>query len=338
MLYTTTDADGSPAVSSGTILAPDTTDGTTLPLLTVSHGTTGVVDGCAPSLSYAPFADGAGTAMAEMVTEHGWVAVTSDYVGMGTDGTAAYLVGDAEARNVLDASLAAREFDQLEISDETVVWGHSQGGQGSLWTGQLAESYAPSLTVLGIAAFAPAADLYGLADADKNDAAGKTVSAYIAATWNDVFPSLQLESHLTPGSAAPVERISQLCFNGSDVLAAIIRGSQTPNQIFPDTLLEGEFGERLKKQTPTGPFPAPVLVAQGLSDPLVLPRLQQSWVDDRCAAGEVIDYRTFEGLSHVSLVAADSPLTPQIVEWSLDRWNGETAPTACTSKEFPKAE
>lgn len=336
MLYTTTHSDGSPAISSGTILAPADRDGSQLPLLTVSHGTTGVVSGCAPSLGATPFADGAGTAMQQMVTEHGWVAVTSDYSGMGTEGKAAYLVGDAEARNVLDASLAARQFSELSLTTDTVVWGHSQGGQGALWTAQVAEDYAPELTVLGVAAFAPAADLFGLAEADKSNAPGKTVSAYIAKTWNTVFPELELEKHLTPGSKRPVERISGLCFNGNDALSAILRGTQVPNQIFPDSMLEGEFGKLLKQQTPLGPFPGPVLVAQGLADPLVLPKLQQQWVTDRCDAGIAVDYRTFEGLSHVSLVAADSPLTPQIVQWTLDRWNGEAAPSQCTSKTYPQ--
>ncbi|MDI6022013.1 lipase family protein [Leucobacter sp. UT-8R-CII-1-4] len=335
MLYTTTLPDGSAGVSSGTILAPANRDGQELPLLTVSHGTTGVIDGCAPSLSATPFADGAGTAMQQMVTEHGWVAVTSDYSGMGTTGTAAYLVGEAEARNVLDASRAARQFEELSISSATVIWGHSQGGQGSLWTAQRSADYAPELTILGTAAFAPAADLYGLADADKNNAAGKTVSAYIAYTWNQLYPELNLEAQLTPGSQGPVQRISQLCFNGSDAIAAILRGTQVPNQIFPDSMLAGDFGKKLKDQTPVGPFPAPVLVAQGLADPLVLPSMQQKWVNERCDAGEVIDYRTFEGLSHVSLVAADSPLTPQIVEWTLDRWRGDPAAKQCSSKSYP---
>ena len=335
MLYTTTLPDGTASISSGTILAPRTLPAGELPLLTVSHGTTGVVDGCAPSLSATPFADGAGTAMQTLVTEHGWVAVTSDYTGMGTEGMAAYLVGEAEARNVLDASRAARQFTELSLSDQTVVWGHSQGGQGSLWTSQLAASYAPELTIRGTAAFAPAADLYGLADANKNTAAGKTVSAYIAYTWNENYPQLDLASQLTPGSRGPVERISQLCFNGSDALAAILRGTQVPNQIFPNSVLDGAFGTLLKEQTPLGPFPAPVLVAQGLADPLVLPKMQESWVHGRCESGVVIDYRTFTGLSHVDLVAAESPLTPQIVEWTLDRWNGVNAPNACTSQTYP---
>ncbi|MDQ4214736.1 lipase family protein [Microbacterium sp. ASV81] len=329
ILYTTTHPDGSPAISSGTILAPADPGPDPRPLLTVAHGTVGVVPGCAPSLSDAPFADGAGTAMADMVTEHGWIAVTSDYIGLGTTGPHPYLVGDAEARNVWDASRAALGFPGLKVSTDTVIWGHSQGGQGSLWTGQIAGSYAPEFTVKGVAAFAPASDLYGLAEAIKTETAGKTVSAYIAATWDRVFPDLEVSSHLTPGSAGPVQRISGLCFNGKDGLAAILRGSQVPNQVFPDALMDGPFGDTLKEQEPTGPFPAPVLVAQGLADPLVKPALQHAWVQARCAAGVPIDYRTYPGLGHVELVGPDSPLTPQLEKWTLDRWAGAPATPDC---------
>ena len=76
-------------------------------MLSVAHGTTGVVPGCAPSLSPAPFADGAGTALARLVVDHGWVGVISDHVGLGTAGPRAYLVGQAAARNVPDATRAA---------------------------------------------------------------------------------------------------------------------------------------------------------------------------------------------------------------------------------------
>ena len=329
ILYTTTHPDGSAAVSSGTVLAPAERRAGALPLLTVAHGTTGVVPKCAPSMSATPFADGAGTAMARMVTEHGWVAVTSDYVGLGTAGTHPYLVGEAEARNVLDASRAAQELEAVSVTTDTVVWGHSQGGQGSLWTGQFAAEYAPEFTVRGVAAFAPAADLYGLADADKTEPGGKAVSAYIASTWDRLYPELELARHLTPGSAGGVERIHDLCFDGRDALAAILAGTQVPNQVFPDSVLDGPFGERLKAQEPRGQFPAPVLVAQGLADPLVKPELQHRWVSERCRAGEAIDYRTYPGLGHVDLVGPDSPLTPQLVQWTLDRWSGKPATPNC---------
>lgn len=328
-LYTTTSFDGSPAISSGTIVAPKQRGTDPLSLLSVSHGTTGVAAKCAPSLSASPLADGAGAALEQLVVEHGWAAVTSDYIGLGTAGAHPYLIGDAEARNVLDAARAAQEFDTLDVTAETVVWGHSQGGQGSLWTGQIAADYAPDVPIKGIAAFAPAADLFGLAEVNKSDAAGKTVSAYIAATWAELYPELELASQLTPGSARGVEKIQDLCFNGQDALSAILHGTQVPNQIFPDEVLDGEFGDLLRAQTPTGPFPAPVLVAQGLADPLVKAEQQREWVRDRCDAGIDIDYREFAGLDHLSLVAEESPLTPQLIEWTLDRAAGLPATPSC---------
>lgn len=331
ILYTTTNFDGTPAISSGVVIAPEKRGSDPLPLITVAHGTTGVATGCAPSLSQTPFVDGAGTALEELVVDHGWAAVISDYIGLGTRGTHPYLIGDAEARNVLDASLAAQELSELSLSERTVVWGHSQGGQGALWAGQQAESYAPELTVLGIAAFAPATDLHGLAEAVKNEAAGKVVSAYIAATWEHIYPELDLANTLTPGSAGGVKRIQGLCFNGQDVISAALAGTQIPNQLFPDSSLNGALGKKLSEQEPVGPFPAPVLVAQGLADPLVRPELQRKWVAARCAAGEEIDYREFKGLGHVDLVAADSPLTPEIVSWTLGRWNGEPPTPNCKS-------
>lgn len=71
------------------------------------------------------------------------------------------------------------------------------------------------------------------------------------------------------------------------------------------------------------------MVAQGLADPLVKPAMQQDWVNARCAAGEPLDYRTFPGPGHMELVGADSPLIPQLVEWTLDRRAGATPTPTC---------
>lgn len=329
ILYTTTNFDNSPAISSGTVIAPKVRGTDELPLLSIAHGTTGVVTGCAPSLSHTPFADGASAALETMVVDHGWAAVTSDYIGLGTDGTHPYLIGEAEARNVLDASLAAQQLEDVNMSTNTVVWGHSQGGQGALWAGQIAEQYAPNLTVEGIAAFAPASDLMQLAEAVKTTAAGKVVSAYIAATWGSIYPELQLSEDLTPGSRGGVQRIQGLCFNGFDVISAVLSGTQVPNQIFPDELLGGEFGSLLSEQDPRGVFPSRVFVGQGLADTLVSPELQREWVSSSCAAGNEIDYREYAGFGHVEVVGADSPLTAEIVEWTLDRSTGKSPTPNC---------
>ncbi|MFD2393394.1 hypothetical protein ACFSSF_05535 [Dietzia aerolata] len=53
---------------------------------------------------------------------------------------------------------------------------------------------------------APATDLFALAEATKDEVAGKTVSAYIASSWNEVYPQLDLAGHLNPGTAHGVGR------------------------------------------------------------------------------------------------------------------------------------
>lgn len=64
--------------------------------------------------------------------------------------------------SALDAALAARQLDTVDLQDRTAVWGHSQGGHAALWTGALAQTYAPDVDVIGVAALAPASDLIGL--------------------------------------------------------------------------------------------------------------------------------------------------------------------------------
>ncbi|MFC0673683.1 lipase family protein [Brachybacterium hainanense] len=332
ILYTTTTQDGAPALATGLVLAPEDRGAQPLPLLSIAHGTTGVSSRCAPSLSTAPFGDGAQEALFAMVTEHGWAGVLTDYVGLGTAGPHPYLIGPAEGRSVLDASRAARELTHLDLSSTTVLWGHSQGGHAALWAGQIAPEYAPDLQIAGIAALAPATDLEALAEASKNDMGGRTIAPYIASSWDAVHPELGLRDRLTPGTAGDVDRIAQLCFTDHDAIAALLRGSQIPVQVLPDAQLQGPLGDLLRENTPTGPFPAPVLVAQGDADPLVRPRMQEDWVMRRCADGIPIDYRAVPGRGHVERVAADSPINDPLVAWTLDRWDGDAATPTCGAR------
>jgi hypothetical protein len=49
----------------------------------------------------------------------------------------------------------------------------------------------------------------------------------------------------------------------------------------------------------------------------------------QAVAGQQLDFRVYPGLDHLSLVAADSPLTPILVAWARDRLAGKPAPTTC---------
>jgi hypothetical protein len=61
------------------------------------------------------------------------------------------------------------------------------------------------------------------------------------------------------------------------------------------------------------------LIAQGLADDLVRPDVQSRFVRGRCDAGEGLEYRTYAGRDHLSVVAPDSPLTRDLVQWTRDR-------------------
>jgi uncharacterized membrane protein HdeD (DUF308 family)/pimeloyl-ACP methyl ester carboxylesterase len=327
VLYTTTNGDGSPAVASGTVLAPAVLPDGPLPVVAVAHGTTGVVPGCAPSLLPDPFGNGAGEALEQLV-QLGWVGVTSDYVGLGTAGPHPYLVGPSEARSVLDSLRAAHAIPELDLSDTTLVWGHSQGGHAALWTGLIAPDYAPEFDIIGVAAMAPAANLTALADGIKDSAVGKIISSYIAESWSAVY-GFDLDAVVSPGYPPIIRSIAQKCFENLDALANVLTGTQLSGRIFRDSAMDGRMGRLLEDNTPIGRITAPVLIAQGEADQLVLPEVQREFVADWCSEGQEIDFRTYPGLDHLPLVAADSPLTSELVAWARARLAGEPATPNC---------
>ncbi|MFF5792986.1 lipase family protein [Paeniglutamicibacter sp. NPDC012692] len=329
ILYTTTHPDGSPAVASGSVVVPADRGPGALPVVSMAHGTKGIIPGCAPSLSSVPYSDGPAAALRELIGQ-GWAGVMTDYVGLGTEGPHPYLVGPAEARNVLDAFRAARQLGEFTLRNDTVIWGHSQGGHGALWSAAIAKDYAPEIKVLGVAALAPATNLVELALGVKDAAAGKVVSSYIAESWNDVFPALDVASQITPGYARSARRIGELCFDGRDALAAVIGGTQLFDAVIPESALNGPLGAKLRENSVNQNIDYPLFVGQGLADQLVLPGMQRDWVAERCAAGQHMEYREYEGLDHMPLVGDDSALIPDLVAWANDRLEGKAPVNTCT--------
>lgn len=84
--------------------------------------------------------------------KRGYAVVAPDYPGLGTPGPHPYLVGESEGHAVLDAVRAARNAPEAHAGQRFAVWGHSQGGHATLFAGLLAQSYAPELQLVGVAA------------------------------------------------------------------------------------------------------------------------------------------------------------------------------------------
>ena len=325
IVYVTTDEKGRRDTATATVLAAkDLPDGPR-PVIGVGHGTVGIASRCAPSLSQQPFT-GSVTALAALV-EQGWVAVTSDYAGMGTAGPTPYLVGKGEARNVLDAVRAAHEV--LDLSPETLLMGHSQGGHAALWAGIEAPAYSPELSIIGVAATAPASDLFGLMTTIRGTLGGTLVTMYLQHAWQQVYPTAGLGAELRSGVGSVIDQASRLCLTGAEAAQAYTMAGRVLDSVVVDAAYDGEFGRLLRANSPTARIDAPVLVAQGLSDILVPPSVQEGWVAERCAGGQAIDYREYAGLTHTTLVLPASPLMDELVQWAQDRLAGKPAGDNC---------
>ena len=332
ILYTTTREDGTPTVASGLVVAPRAATGANArpaDVVAWAHGTTGVTPGCAPSVLPDGLAAGAMFVVDDVLAQ-GWALVATDYAGLGTDGPHAYLVGRAAAYDVLDAVRAARELDDVALSDRNVVWGHSQGGGAALWTGIVAPEHAPDVELLGVAALAPASNPSALLAHLPEVSVGALFAAYLAQGYATTYPDVRLDDVVRPGARVIVQEMAQRCLAERGVvvsaLTALLLDQPVWEHADPYT---GAFGERLDENVPSGPIAAPLLVAQGTADSIVVASSQDEYVDERCTAGYAVDHRSYAGLDHVDLVEADSPLVPDLLAWTHERFAGRPPADTC---------
>lgn len=328
ILYTTTRADGVAAVASGIVVAPSGSSPEPRPVIAWAHGTTGIDETCAPSVLPDALESGALYALA-LALDQGWVIVATDYIGLGTDGPHPYLIGDPAGRSVLDAVRAATQLDELTLGDQTVVWGHSQGGGAALWTGQIAPHYAPDVDVVGVAALAPAADLPGLVDNLYDTVGGSLFAGYVVTGYSATYDDVDFDDYVRPTARSTVRELAGRCLGEPELLVSVLSSIATGMSAFDGELTGGALAERLTENVPRGPFEMPVLIGQGEADLLILPDAQERFARRLCDAGNQVDYRTHPGRDHVGLVQTGSPLLPELVSWTRQRLAGEPTPSTC---------
>lgn len=332
ILYTTTRDEGQPALASALVIAPRDPPADLLPLIAWTHGTTGFAQICAPSLLPDPLVAGA-MFTADQVVAHGWVLVATDYVGLGTQGPHPYLIGQAEGRSALDSIRAVRQLKGLTLADKTVIWGHSQGGHAALWAGGLASTYAPELDIAGVASLAPASDLEGLVANLTSVRGGLLFAAYALAGYAAVYDDIRDRDYVDPSSRTLLRELAERCLADPRVYVSIVEALAIfgDRDVFSPPLTTGPMLAHLRENTPTLRIWAPLLLAQGLADPLVVPGVQRAYVQRLCDSGQALEYLTIPDKDHVGLVEAASPLIPPLIKWTEDRLAGVPAASGCAS-------
>lgn len=298
LLYVSEDGDGRKVPVSGVILVPDAdppADG--WPVVSWGHGTTGVADVCAPSLTdnlfYNEDAQEASTFL-----DAGYAVVATDYPGLGTPGTHSYLVGEDAGNAMVDIVTAARQVDP-DLSATWFAVGHSQGGQAALFATRAA-SRAPDLEPAGAVSMAPASGLELALPAITAGSvpADLAYGVYMLAGLSTVDESFRLDDVL--GSAGVAHRdvlVEDGClldtYSRLDVDEVDRIFSMTPEQA------QGLSSRISRYANPEAePVVGPVLVVQGEDDHDVPVQLTNLMVERFAALGSPVEYRTYPGLDH----------------------------------------
>src|SRR5207245_9782936 len=117
----------------------------------------------------------------------------------------------AEARDVLNSVRAARALSQTGAGRALAIWGHSQGGQSSLFASALAASYAPELHLVAAGAAAPAAEVVPLFRQQYDKAIVWAIGPEVAVAWPASYPGLTASGVLTPAGLRAYRQVAQLC-------------------------------------------------------------------------------------------------------------------------------
>lgn len=338
VLYLSVGFDGKPTAVSGVVIAPTgattgtapsgTTPATNRPILSWAHPTTGVVDACAPSTLSEVFALIPGL---ESMLDAGYVVAATDYEGLGTAGVHPYLIGDSEGRSVLDAARAARNLPETGAGDRLLLWGHSQGGQASLFAGQLAPTYTPELELVATAAAAPAGELAELLDDDADTTEGVVLGAYAVNAYADLYaaehPDIDPSQVVTSEGLPAIDELVQLCdLTQSDQMDAI--ASPLAGKFFVgDPSSVAPWGDLLEQNSPGGSkIDGPVLITQGEADTIVVPTTTTGLVTTYCGKGTDIAEKTYPGVTH-ELIAYES--ATDVLAWMGDALAGRAPAGTC---------
>ncbi|PYT83479.1 MAG: hypothetical protein DMG40_02775 [Acidobacteria bacterium] len=329
ILYATTVDDSTPATAVATVFAPTDPPAGPRPVIAWEHATTGLLQKCMPSLLSSP---SAGIPGRDRIVMAGWVVVETDYSFAEKGGPHPYLIGEGEARAALDSVRAARRMSELTLDQRIVVWGYSQGGHAALWTGIVGPRYAPDLEILGVAAIAPAANIKNILA--MNVAVDKRFGPYLALAYSRFYPDITFEQAIRPEALDAARQIVDLCDFLPEDLQRIKALAATFDGPALDTNSNKALQARLEQNAADGPIQAPVVIAQGLSDTVVPSSATDAYVEERCSAGQRLEYWTFAGRDHFTIFQPGAPLEELLIRWTMARFANEPQASGCVHKSF----
>ncbi|HUO74720.1 MAG TPA: lipase family protein [Solirubrobacteraceae bacterium] len=312
VLYRSRSVDGNPIEVSGMVEIPKgRAPRRGWPVVSWAHGTIGIADVCAPSRSPSAAINAYAFPEFNSWLRRGYALARTDYEGLGTPGVHPYLVGRSEGRSVIDVVRAARALNP-GVGRRWIVAGHSQGGQAALFAAALGPSWAPELSLRGVAAFAPVSHLGTLFRALGVFTAPSPLSgnvAMIIAGAGAVDPAVRPAQLFSPQAAPLIPQIERDCVAALDGPGEF--GAIAPAQVVRSGADLEPLERVVDAENPALRIRVPVLILQGLSDTSVPPAFTAQLIPELRALGDAATYLTYPGVDHISLVAKGAATTTQ---------------------------
>ncbi len=278
------------------------------PVITWSHGTTGVADICAPSRDgLDPSANTGESYINPELNEWlraGYAVLRTDYEGLGTPGPHPYLIGTSEGRSVLDIVQAARQLDS-KISKRYLIAGHSQGGQSALFAAGLAGTWQPKLKLRGTVAFAPASHIVNqvpLLSVFKTPGSLTALATMILNGATTQSSAIDVNQIISDEALQFYPLLQSQCLSRlgqSDELGGI-----PPSHLLRPAADLSALNPVLAAMNPAVTTAAPILIPQGGSDTTVFPNFTSQLKDELVGLGDQVTYKTYPGIDHVGVVTA----------------------------------
>lgn len=284
-----------------------------------AHGTTGVAQQCAPSLSKnIPY----GKEVLYPMLKAGFAVVAVDYAGLGTTGPHQYHTLTAQARDIINAVPAARAAIP-QLGTDWVVDGHSEGAYAA-WGVAEEEAKQTDPGYLGAISVAGATNLKPfLRHLNSSSVTGFYVRYFIYGI-HARFPQFDPRSVLTKAAMRKYETVTTNgCWYyayaaGLDEKGPWLKPGWENNVWVKRWIAENSPGDR--------PVQGPLLVIAGDDDKTQpLDGLRAS-VAKVCRPGSAVELRSYPGLDHSPVMYHS---LPDQLDWISARFNRQSSSTDC---------
>ena len=347
IMYTSEAPDGSPRASTGLIFVPNKkAPKRGRHVVAWSHGTVGLGVSCAPSRALkkiTPKGIGSFDWINSMLKRN-WVVAATDYIGLGTTGPNAgsplYLVGKSGAIDTINSVRAARKLTTTKARKTFAVYGHSQGGQSSLFVGSVAPDYAPELKLKGVAAADPAAEVVSEVNQVWDQSIGWVIGPPVVLSWPAADSRLDPAEIVGNAGLAQYQKLARECIG-----PAALKGLED-RLVFGSFFVENPmnspaWAKFAAEQVTPRVKAAPVFIGQNTADGVVLAntiaKLQTEW----CAAPRNKTKLKMNWVKepnqgflnsltiHANAAAYQAPF---VIKWIDKRFEGKKAPSSCGKK------